>query len=178
MKSLKEFDIDLIGLKLGKHEFILNIADSFFSGFEHSIVEQGKLTVNLELDKQETFISLKYVVEGSIRLICDRSAEPFDYPLSIQETILLKYGDEPQELDDNLEIIAYGTQRFNVGRHIFEMITVAVPLKKLHPRFSEEDEEEGSGLVYTSEEPEEKIEDKEEMDPRWKELLKLKNRKN
>ena len=59
---------------------------------------------------------------------------------------------------------------------IYEFITVAVPLKRLHPKFVDE-EDENEDFVYTSgEDDEEKEISPEEIDPRWKELLKLKNK--
>ena len=84
----------------------------------------------------------------------------------------MKYGDEAIELSDDVEIIPFNTQQVNVAKYMYEFISVAIPMKKLHPRYNEEIDEDQ--IIYSSNEDEE--EDKAEIDPRWIELKKLKNK--
>jgi uncharacterized metal-binding protein YceD (DUF177 family) len=67
------------------------------------------------------------------------------------------------------------TAVLELGQYIYEFITLMVPMKKLHPRFQHEVEDENSEgkIVYTSEDPD-KTNKEDEIDPRWNILKKLK----
>jgi uncharacterized metal-binding protein YceD (DUF177 family) len=110
-------------------------------------------------------------IEGTVTLTCDRSLELFDYPIEEDRQIIFKYGDQEMELDHQMVMITNETQRIDVGQYIFEFIGLAVPMKKLHPRY--EQEAEFGTLVYSSgdESPDK---DQPESDPRWGALKKLK----
>jgi uncharacterized metal-binding protein YceD (DUF177 family) len=76
------------------------------------------------------------------------------------------------------------TQYINVAQHLYDYIGLAIPMKKLHPRFVEEDQEreddpEAEGLLIysTGSEGEEDEDDDDEdgpLDPRFAALKKLK----
>ena len=132
MKLLNKFDIDIAKLGLGQHQFSYKIGKEFFELFDYSLVDRGDLEVILELEKKTSFITLNYQISGTIELTCDRSLDQYDHPLDIQEKVILKYGEEPKELTDEIEIISLNTQRFNISNHIYEFISVAIPMKKLH----------------------------------------------
>ena len=172
MRLLKKYDIDISKLNLGKYDFSYQIDDEFFELFEYSLIKQGELSVDLEVDKKTSFISLGFQIRGSIKLICDRSLDTFDFDLKTENEIILKYGDEAIELSDDVEIIPFNTQQVNVAKYMYEFISVAIPMKKLHPRYNEEIDEDQ--IIYSSNEDEE--ENKAEIDPRWIELKKLKNK--
>jgi len=179
VKDLKDFDIDIIGLKDKTYEFDFEGDSSFFALFEHSLVQKGNFKANLILDKSATMMQLYFRITGSIELICDRSLEPFDFPLTIEEKHILKFGDENEELTDEIEIISRHTATINVAQYIYEYIVLAIPMKKIHPKFESqvyEENEEGL-LVYRSKtegtEPDET--DEQNIDPRWEALRKLNN---
>lgn len=181
MKRLSEFDIELVRLKPGKHEFNYQLGSSFFEAFEYGIVNKGDLKVKVILDKSHALLKFDIDIEGTIELTCDRSLENFDYPLSIHDHVMMKFGEEEGELSENVFVIKPDKQVINLSDFLYEYITVAVPIKRLHPKFAGEEEAEQDQLVYTSlteeEIEKEKQEKEEDIDPRWKELLKLKNNK-
>ncbi len=135
MKDLKAFDLDIYNLRVGKHEYDFEGDDSFFASFEQSLIEKGSFKVKLIMDKSATMLQLHFHITGFIEQICDRSNEPFNYPLDISERHILKFGEEDKELSDEIEIIDRNTQRINVAQYIYEFIGLSVPIKKIHPRF-------------------------------------------
>ena len=111
-------------------------------------------------------------------MICDRSSEPFNYEISLEERLLLKYGESLEKVNDEVWIIPGGHQTINVEENIYEYISVAIPMKKLHPKFGDDDSE-GLELIYSSGESlEEDNSSEETTDPRWEALKKLKNSEN
>ncbi|MDN5202938.1 DUF177 domain-containing protein [Fulvivirgaceae bacterium BMA10] len=170
-KDIKEFEIDIFSLKNSTHEYRFEVKDSFFTLFEGGLVEKGNISVDLILDKTETLINMTFELKGSIELVCDRSLEPFDYPIDLNENLIFKFGEEEKELDEHISIISRDKENINVAQFIYEFIGLAVPMKKLHPKFEESEIDEEGQIVYSSDEDS----NDENIDPRWKQLKNLRN---
>lgn len=178
--DVKKFDVDIFGIQSGEHHYEFKIDDSFFQEFENSLIEKGSLRCRVVLKKTERLIKADFKIFGDVQLVCDRCLEPFDHHIEIEEQLIFKYGSEEEELDSNIYTITTSTQRLKFGQPIFEIISVAVPMKKLHPRFAEEENENDGGIFYSSSEKRGSEQDNEEsdmdyIDPRWEALKKLKN---
>jgi uncharacterized protein len=171
---LGAYRINIVGLSNKEHLFHYEFGDEFFDKYGSNLVSKGDFQVDLRLNKHETFLEAAFQIKGVAKLICDRSLEPFDYPIENTHKIVFKYGDKDEEITDEIIIIHRDTASLEVGQYIYEFIGLSIPLKKLHPRFQEEEEENPDGkIIYSSAEP---LESKngEEIDPRWNILKKLK----
>lgn len=169
---MKEFDIDLVNLANERYDYQYIVNSDFFSMFEHSLVEVGNCNINVALTKSETMLICEFGINGTIQLTCDRSLELFDYEIVATEQIIFKYGEQAQELSEEIVVIPRGLATLNLGQYIYEFIGIQVPMKKLHPRYAEEEDgEEDILLIYSSATEEES--GKEDIDPRWDDLKKL-----
>jgi uncharacterized metal-binding protein YceD (DUF177 family) len=100
--------------------------------------------------------------------------------------MIYKFGSEVKEIDESVMMITRDTPSINVAQLIYEFILLALPLKKIHPDYKneldEEDNELEGGFVYlddasTEDSAEEtKEESTTAVDPRWEKLKKLKNK--
>jgi len=191
VKFLRTFDIEVIKFLEGKHEIDFEIGKEFFQHFEdNELLDEGHLTVRVLMDKGANLIEMEFLISGEVKLICDRSLEEFFEPLDLKEKIIFKYGDEEQEINEDVYMITRDTPKVNVAQFIYEFVLLGLPAKKIHPDYrTEMDEEdyEGEGMyayidgdTFEDEESEEEIkpEEKEEenTDPRWELLKKLKNK--
>ncbi len=178
---MKQFVIGLTSLSIKEHNFEFKIENSFFKNFENSPVETGELDVTVVLDIQERLILCTFIIKGTVELTCDRSLEEFDYPINKTDKIIFRYADSYEELSEDLINIPQGQIELDLAPFIYELIAVAIPMKRLHPKYedelSEEDDEETVEFVYSSEEEktEDDKKDDDDIDPRWKDLLNLKN---
>jgi uncharacterized protein len=83
-------------------------------------------------------------------------------------------------MSDEIIMIHRDTATLELGPYLYEFIALAVPMKKLHPKFQnetwDEEEENAAGkLVYTSEtKSDDGTDDDDATDPRWDILKKLK----
>ena len=180
MKKLRDYEIGIAKLSNKTHLYEFDMDDSFFDLFGKEIIQGGSLTAHVELDKTESLLTFRIGIKGRVRLICDRSLDEFDYPIDVQGSFRIKYGEENAELDDDLWQITPNTQSVNVAQHLYDYIGLAVPMKKLHPRFVEDDDEDDNRdiLIYSSriknsEGEAEDDEDDDEVDPRWDALRNL-----
>ena len=180
MKKLRDYDITIVKLSNKKHEFEFDMDDSFFALFEQEIILGGKLLAKVELDKTESLLTLHFDIKGTVRLTCDRSLEEFDQPVDVEETLRIRYGPENAELDDDMWQITPDTQEINVAQHLYDFVGLSLPMKKLHPRFVEELDENSDEdiLIYSSRQAgdsdsEDDSDDDDDIDPRWDALKNL-----
>ncbi len=170
MKRLKAYKIEIFGLKNGSHEFNFEFDEWFFIEFEGSLIDKGKGTCSILMNKTDSMITLDYNIQGVIELECDRSLKKFDYSIEVEKQIIYKYGDEQKELSEDIFVIPKGEQEIRIDTNLYELISLEIPMKKLHPKFTNESE--GDEVIYSSEETKEE----ESVDPRWKALEQLNNK--
>jgi uncharacterized protein len=191
VKFVKNYDIDIIKLKEGEHDFTFKVDNEFFEHFQaEDFLKEGNLSIKVKLVKLTNLLEVNFEIDGEVVLICDRSLEEFDYPLETSEMVIYKYGSEEREISEDVFMILPDTASINVAQLIYEFILLAIPVKKIHPDYLDEmDEEdfEGDGsLIYVSEavssvnDDEDDIQEENKepktVDPRWEILKKLKNK--
>jgi len=162
--------INIASLRNETYEFQFHIDKTFFENFGKELVEDGNLDVRLTLTKHESFLETTFKIAGSVKLICDRSLDEFDYPLDLSNPVIFKFAEEAEEISEEVIHLRRDADVLNAGQYIYDMIGSALPLKRLHPRFKEEDEENEEGkIIYSS-----STQKEETIDPRWEKLKKLK----
>ncbi len=175
---MKDFSVNIIGLSNKVHLFHFELKDAFFVRYGKEVLSKGDFVTEVSLDKRETFIEVDFKISGQADLICDRSLEPFDHHLNITRKVIFKYGEEAQEVSDEIVIITQDQDSIDLGQFMYEFIVLAIPIKKLHPDLRNEegdDDESDVKIVYsTSTEKEQEEKKEEDIDPRWEKLKKLK----
>lgn len=184
MNGIAAYHIDIYNLASKRYEYTFGGESAFFRNFEQSQLEAGSFEAKLTMDKSETMLQFQFIIDGTVQLLCDRSLEPFDFPLHTTRQLILKFGDVREELTDEIEIIPRDTHTINVAHYLYEFIMLALPMKKIHPSLAGkqyEEYEEGI-LVYRSlsaPEADELTKDDTDAatdgDPRWNVLKQLKD---
>lgn len=172
--GLRYYDIDIFNLSYKSHDYEFEFDDAFFAEFEDSLVQKGSGMAKVVLNKSETMINLKIDIEGTVELICDRSLDEFQYPISTSNELILKLGDEWEELSEQIIVIPRDSERINVAQFIYEFIGLAIPMKRLHPRFSDDELSDEPEMIYSSEPDEKNKDEGGSIDPRWSKLKDLK----
>ena len=185
MKFWKTYAIEVIKFKEGLHEVVFPIEDASFQQVEENeILEKGNLTARVEINKGANLIELNFNITGKVQLTCDRSLEVFDQHLEITEKMIYKFGSEEKEIDESVTMITRDTPAIYVGQLLYEYILLALPIKKIHPAYRNELDEDNNqlegGFVYVdgdaSTEEEGSDSENTPIDPRWEQLGKLKNK--
>jgi uncharacterized metal-binding protein YceD (DUF177 family) len=144
---LNNFRIDIFRLENKQYLHEFEGGDDFFVALEQNLIEKGQFKAHITLDKNEVMIQMIYTITGSVELICDRSLEPFDFPFDIKQKMILKFSDHTEEVTDELMLIDRNMQYINVAQDVYEFIGLQIPMKKLHPRFRQE--EDNRNIEYT-----------------------------
>jgi uncharacterized metal-binding protein YceD (DUF177 family) len=174
MKKLKDFDIPFVGLKQGKHQFDFEIKTAFFDAFQYDDFNAADVKASLILDKKSNLLELTFDAKGFVNVNCDVCNEPYDQKVKGKLHLVVKFGDQYNDENEEILFIPHGEHQINVAQYIYEMIVLSVPLKRVHPGIK--DGTLSTEILAKLEEfqPKAEIEHKDgETDPRWDQLKKL-----
>ena len=169
MKDLKEFNIPFVGLKEGKHLFQYKIDNTFFELYNYNEFEKSSINVALEFVKKSTLFELNFTASGTVNVPCDVTNEYFDLEITATQPLVVKFGQEYNNDNEEILILPHEVYQFSVAQFIYEMIVLGIPNKRVHPKVLD-------GTMET--EVLEQLEIKEEKtvettDPRWDKLKNL-----
>ena len=169
MKDLKEFNIPFVGLKEGKHLFQYKIDNTFFELYDYNEFEKSSINVALEFVKKSTLFELDFTASGTVNVPCDVTNEYFDLEITATLPLVVKFGQEYNDENEEILILPHEVYQFSVAQFIYEMIVLGIPNKRVHPKVLD-------GTMET--EALEQLEIKEEKtvettDPRWDKLKNL-----
>jgi uncharacterized metal-binding protein YceD (DUF177 family) len=179
MKDLKLFTIQYVGLKEGVHRFDYNIDRSFFEHFGYEDFNTSSVEIALDFVKKSTLMELHFESSGSVNVNCDVTNEPYDEPINATFDLVVNFGNEFNNDNEELLVLPYGEYELNVAHYIYELIVLALPSKRVHPGVA--DGTLKSDILDKLEElsipsqdiKEDKTEIKTDTDPRWDSLKKL-----
>jgi len=169
MDALQKYDISFVGLKLGKHSFTYQIDNSFFEVYKYDDFQSIDCSINLVLHKKSTLLELQFDIKGKIVLNCDLTNEEFEEPIKTTLDLIVKFGDEFNDDNEEVLIIPHTDYQLNIAQYIYEATVLALPLKRIHPGIK--DGTLKSDVLDKLKELE--IKENKKTDPRWDTLNKL-----
>ncbi|MGJ8591529.1 MAG: YceD family protein [Aquaticitalea sp.] len=175
MKPFKDYTIQFVGLKVGKHHFDYQIDNKFFEYFEYEEYNDVNIDVDLLFEKKTTFLELNFKAKGVVNVNCDTTNEPYDQKIKGEFDLVVKFGEEYNDENEDILIIPHGEYEINVAQYIYELIILSMPTKRVHPGIADGTLQ--SDILKKLEELSPKgLEEKEkteDIDPRWNTLKKL-----
>lgn len=171
--------IKFSGLSDGEHHFHFEIGKAFFEQLEYSLIEDGKLAVDVELDKSPTMLNLNFKIKGTLNLMCDKCTDRFDFPVEGSESLIYKFTDETID-DEKIRTISSAEVEIDLTEPIYEFTAILLPARAVHPEGecnAETIDAMDEYLMVEEQINEDNVEDADdsEIDPRWNELKKLKD---
>lgn len=136
MNHRRAYEIAFVGLKPGLHEFDYQIDDKFFVHYGEQDFSNCKAVVKLQLEKNNSFMLLRFDVDGAVDVNCDRCGNKLTLQLWDEFKITVKMVDDPeimneQEEDPDVYYISKGESHLYVGDWIYEFINLSVPMQKM-----------------------------------------------
>ncbi|MDT0538639.1 MULTISPECIES: YceD family protein [Croceitalea] len=173
MMKLKEFFIPFSGLKLGKHKFEYKIENKFFESFDYQEFNATLIDVEVELNKTSTMMELDFKAKGSVNVDCDLTREPYDQVILSDLQLVVKFGEEYNDENDEILIIPHGEYQLYIAQYVYEMLVLAVPHKRVHPGVLDGTLQSEALDKLEELELKETKEENNNIDPRWDGLKKL-----
>lgn len=131
--KFENYVLSFRGLKEGLHNFEYKINKRFFESYPDQEIQNAELPVKLRLDKKSTLLDLHFEVSGKAELICDVSNEAYWQPISGSLDLVVKFGPEYNDEFLDILVVPYETYKIDIAQYIYEMVVLAIPLKKIHP---------------------------------------------
>ena len=172
MKHLKEFSIQFVGLKEGKHLFEYEIDNTFFEAFNYDEFESTSIKVTLDFIKKSTLLELTFTAEGFVEVPCDKTNELYKQKVQSVLPLVVNFGPEFNDENEEILILPHEAYEFSAAQFIYEMIVLAVPNKRVHPKVLDGTME-SEALNKLQELEIKEVKTVEETDPRWDKLKNL-----
>ncbi|MBK9338976.1 MAG: DUF177 domain-containing protein [Lewinellaceae bacterium] len=122
------YSIPIQGLKIGIHQFKYTLDRDFFRHFEGSLIEEGRVEVEMQLDKRASLLVLDFVLTGYAQAACDRCTASINLPLYDERQLVVKYGDAAGDDDDEVVFISREASALQVAPYLFEFAILALPI--------------------------------------------------
>lgn len=176
MKTTNEYLIPFIGLKLGKHQFEYQISKKFFDEYGFDEFEHCDIKVDIAFEKKTTMLEISFKHKGTVNVPCDLTGENFDLPIKGKLRLVVQFGEEFNNDNDELLILPHGEHQIDLSQYIYEMIALSIPQKRVHPGVKDgtlkSEALEKLNAIQTKDDK--KAENKNEnIDPRWDKLKNL-----
>ena len=138
MNFRREFEIAFVGLKPGIHKYEYRVDDKFFSNYGKQDFTNCNAVIKLELDKNSSFMFLKFDVDGTADVTCDRCGNPLTISLWDEFKVMVKLVDNPDEMNEQEEdpdvyYISRGESHLHLADWIYEFINLSFPMQKMCP---------------------------------------------
>ena len=164
MQFLNQFVISFTGLKEGEHEYKYELEEKFFEHFDYNDFNSCKIDAKVILNKKSNLLE--------IHLNCHVSNEPFEYIQKHSMKLVVKFSSELSDDNEELLVLPVGQTQINVGKYLFEMIVLSLPIKIIHPGVKDGSLETET-LKRLREYESNVLDKKDKSDPRWDKLKDL-----
>ncbi|GGD50920.1 DNA-binding protein [Muriicola marianensis] len=158
---------------MGAHTFEYQIDNTFFESFEYVEFNAADIVVEVDFNKTSTVMELEMKARGTVNVACDLTNEPFDQEVTASLPLVVKFGDDYNDEDDEILVIPHGEHQFNIAQYVYEMLVLAVPQKRVHPGVKDGSLKSEALKKLRELQPKESKTDKDNTDPRWDALKDL-----
>jgi uncharacterized metal-binding protein YceD (DUF177 family) len=170
MSEFETYQIDFKGLQEKETNLEYDLNDSFFAALDGAQLEHGALHVSVSIRKAAGLYELLFHTEGDVTVSCDLCLDDMQQPISADNRLLVKLGEETNTEDDELITVSEDSGVLDLSWFIYEFIMLAIPIKHVHApgkcnHVMTEKLEELSAARSSDE--------AKEIDPRWSALAKL-----
>ena len=173
MDRLKSFKIGLHGLNKGVNNLSFKLDNGYFEAIEADDIREGLLDVTMQIDRKGSLFEVTYNVEGTVVVPCDICLDDMEQPVAGDNRLVVKFGKEYSE-DDDLVTIDEDEGVLDVSWFIYETIVLNIPIKHVHAPGKCNRDMMKALEAHSATRSDVEIEDS--IDPRWSELLKIKEK--
>lgn len=172
MYSFEPFKVDLLEVKDEPKTLELNLDDDYFKAIGGSEVNGGAVCMTVSVRNTAGTYELRFHCEGTVKVPCDLCLDEMDQPVSADNRLSAKLGEQYSE-DDDLITVERESGVLDLSWFVYEFVALAVPVRHVHepgqcnPEMTALLKEHEAGSLPDNGQ-------EEDIDPRWSELKKLK----
>lgn len=135
MGNRREYEIAFVGLKPGLHEYHFEVDDKFFQEYKQTDFSGCNAKIKLTLERNTSFLILKFEVGGNVDVICDRCGNNLRMELWDEFDMVVKLVENPDamnetEEDPDIYYISRTESHLRVADWIYEFISLSIPMQR------------------------------------------------
>jgi uncharacterized metal-binding protein YceD (DUF177 family) len=141
MGNRRRFDIAFVGLKPRFHEFNYEVDEQFFTDYRQKDpadigFESCKAHIRLRLEKNTSFMMLKFEIGGNVNVTCDRCGNTLPLNLWDEFNMVIKQVENPDEMnaseeDPDIFYISRTESHLHLADWIYEFVTLSIPMQRM-----------------------------------------------
>jgi uncharacterized metal-binding protein YceD (DUF177 family) len=136
MGNRREYEIAFVGLKPGLHEFNYEVDDKFFQDFKQKDFTHCNAKIKLTLERNTSFLMLKFEVGGNLDVVCDRCGNDLGMELWDEFNLVVKLVDNPDEMNETEEdpdifYLSRTESHLRVADWIYEFVSLSIPMQRM-----------------------------------------------
>ena len=186
MAKFSIYNIQLLGLSQGVHEYEFDLDSKFFENIDGDEVKKGNVKVELTVTKTGSTFEFDFDLKGIVQIPCTRCLDNMDQEIDSQNRLVVRLGEEYSEESDEVVIIPEDEGEINIAWFLYEFVALNIPIKHVHEpgkcnktmstklrkhrAVSREDEDESGDIPDEDTEFTDDEEITENIDPRWESL--------
>lgn len=120
-------------MEIGQRVFEFHLTNEFFKDIDGEEFRKGDIQAVVKVDKTSKHSELNFELEGKIIVPCDRCLEEMSLPIKATGHLIVKMGKEYSDDGDEVVIIPEDKGIINVSWFMYEFISLAIPIKHVHP---------------------------------------------
>ena len=132
MAKLDAYDIPLLKLSRGVHSFEFDLDEQFFADVDGDEVKKGTLKAVVTVTKMGYTQELVFELNGEVQIECTRCLDEMSQPIESRNQLVVKFGDEYREENDEVVIIPESEGKINIAWYLYEFIVLSIPISHMH----------------------------------------------
>ena len=133
MGKFTQYKVQLASLADGHYEKDFECGTEFFKNMENPDVISSDVKVHMDLDKKNDAYECTFHCKGTLQVPCDRCLDPLDLEVDSDYHITVRYGEDYDDVSDELLTIPYSDTYLNVAYMLYDTIVLSIPLRHVHP---------------------------------------------
>ena len=124
--------LPVFGLKNGIHSYHFLIEQPFFKEFENGIISNGKIEMDVILDKRQDIMTFEFSFKGHVEAECDRCLVPINLPIQGNNKLIVKFSETLKEDDGEVVFVDPNISEFSIAHYAYEFMLLAVPILRMY----------------------------------------------
>lgn len=133
MGKFTEYKLPLKSMPDGIQTFEYHPTKQFFVNMENQEVRDADILVKLTVDHRNGVYDMTFNISGELTVACDRCLDDLILPVETDYHIIVKYGPDYDDANDDFLQIPESDNYLNVAYIIHDTVTLSIPIKHVHP---------------------------------------------
>jgi uncharacterized metal-binding protein YceD (DUF177 family) len=166
VSDLSSYIIPLKSIISYTTKYDYELGEPFFLHFVSSEgdIQGGAIVASVLVKKLTHSFELSIELKGFVSVMCDRCLDMMDIDIETESSLIVKFGDEYNDVDDKLIIIPEKEGIINIAWYLYECLVLSIPIQHIHPKGKCNKEMEQKLQTYSTDRIEKPNEDR---DSRW-----------